>query len=492
MRSPASAGPTRHLSPTDATILIAGYGLAVLAVAAMVLLDPTQADAWFGLLLVTAVVFLPVLVSCARREFDTLEPIFIVSASYWLYFVYAPAVDLLRGDEYFFGMLIPPGLLSASIHASIGIGAMLVGYYARIGTSIAARLPASPTASRGVVGFATLLGIVAVLAFGSSFAISGLSWTHFLTLGQLGVTTGEQLERSAMDSPFLNYLVQSADWFTTAFVLLFAFARRGRGALLPLFLAGCAVYTTIGFRYKLVILLLAPVVFWYLSTGRRPGLRLLLLSAVGAMLLIGGVGSQRIKMRAGERVELEELTFTEASEAFNRDVDLYQPFMAILDAYPEEHDFLWGGSYAYLAVHPIPRALWPDKPQPPVWEIVRASFGSDAARVAGVAYPNIGEFYVNAGLLGIVVGMAAFGIFLRALYAYTLGSVANPWTRVIYAIALPFLIQVVSRGYFVAIAQYTAYLFGPIVFWMWVASLRQPVTPPRPVPLGLPPAERRA
>ncbi|SHE67742.1 oligosaccharide repeat unit polymerase [Desulfofundulus australicus DSM 11792] len=65
----------------------------------------------------------------------------------------------------------------------------------------------------------------------------------------------------------------------------------------------------------------------------------------------------------------------------------------------------WGETYLIGLTIPIPRFIWPDKPQSIVYEF-RDTFFSDWAQrgtIAGTAYSSILEAYVNFGTLGVPV-----------------------------------------------------------------------------------------
>jgi hypothetical protein len=81
----------------------------------------------------------------------------------------------------------------------------------------------------------------------------------------------------------------------------------------------------------------------------------------------------------------------------------------------------------------------------------------------GLAYPNLGEFYVNFGLVGEIGGMFLFGYLLRRAWMFLQRNPHDPWALIIYSMTLPFLVQVVSRGYFVQIAQEFVFIFGPVL-----------------------------
>jgi oligosaccharide repeat unit polymerase len=313
--------------------------------------------------------------------------------------------------------------------------------------------------------------MVALVLFGVYIKMSGLSWLRLLSLGQVHSALSPADSALGSENAFQNYLYSTVDWLTVAFMLLYAFSRRGRLWLLPIFVCLLLIYTTIGFRYRVVILVMAPALYWYLGRRRRPGVAAMAAAALCGIAMIGVIGNTRRAFRTGTQVDAEKLSVASAGESFTRSLNIYQPYLAMTDAFPNRHRFLWGSSFVYLLVQPIPRQLWHDKPEAPV-RMINRTILNDVAAKSGVAYPNVGEFYVNFGVLGIAVGMWLFGISLRVLYEYLRKHEENDWGRVVYALALPFLVQVISRGYFVQIVQEACFLFGPLYAGMWLTRQR--------------------
>lgn len=427
---------------------------------------------WFSLFCVSLLLMVPIYRACIQRRFDPLEPIFLVLTAYFLYFIYSPARDFLDGQEYFFGVHVPGLVPRGSLYLCVGLIALYVGYYAKLGERLARVSPTPTSASRGALAYAVILAGTAILLFGSWVQVSGTSWMRLLTLGQFGPTPDPESGANAFSGTLDHYLFGSLDWFTGAFMIAFAFTKKSRWRLLPFFLLIFALYSTIGLRFRILILVLAPIVYYYLGTGRRPRLSQLVLAAAVAVLLIGGIGSVRNKLRTAAVVTVDELSVSQAQQSFVRDLSIYQPYLALLNAMPAQHDFVYGASFAYLVVHPIPRRLWSGKPEAPVLGIIRNAFGGNAAVQAGVAYPNIGEYYANFGLIGIIGGMMLFGLVMRWLWEFALLHRANPWIRCVYGIALPLLVVAVSRGYFVQIFQSAVFFIGPVLGGMWVARRR--------------------
>lgn len=428
-------------------------------------------DQWAALFVISLLLLVPVLYAVLVGRFDPLEPIYIVNAAYLLYFVYAPAEDLLEGREYFFGIHVSPLLIQGMVVLGAGLVAMLVGYYLRAGRDLAGRTPRPTTAYEGATTYAVILAAIAVFAFGSWVQLSGMTWLRLMTFGQLGGGADPGVMANA-DDALANYMFGTLDWFTGAFMIVFAFMPRHRRLLLPAFLAVFVIYSTIGFRFRVLIIALAPIVYYYLAHRRRPSVTTLLAGAVVAALVIGGIGSIRTKVRSAAAVSLDELSLARAEQSFSHDLDIYQPFLTLVENMPDPEGFVLGRSFSYIIYHPIPRRIWEGKPEPPVHVIIRRAFGGNEALEAGVAYPNVGEYYANFGVGGVIAGMLLFGIFLRWLWEYTRLHVGNPWVRCIYGIALPFLVVAVSRGYLVFTIQSAAFFVGPVLMGMWVTSRR--------------------
>ena len=427
---------------------------------------------WESLFVTTLVLLIPLFVSSLAKRSEPFEPIYLVSVAYLLYFVYAPANDVLRGRLQYFGKnmsdLLPRGLL----YAALGVLSMMLGYYAYrpMARLLARHLPVPAPARRRPTIYGRGLMAMAIVCFGAYVAASRMSLAQFLTLGQFGAPA-DASTLSAGDSPFRNYLASAVECFVPAFMILYAFSIVKRKWLAAGFVIILLIYATLGFRYRIMVFVLAPIVFRYLKLGRRPTAAALATAGVAAVLVIGGVGMLRTSFRSGAQIEREDLSIGRAQDTFTSSLAIYQPFLAMVDAIPANHDYFGWRPFTYVFLQPIPRAIWPDKPDAPVRDIVGAVFNGDAVQ-AGIAYPNIGEYYASFGVPGVIVGMLCFGLAMRTLYEYLLRYPDNDWIRLLYAITLPFLVQVVSRGYFVQIVQEAAFLVGPVFLGMWLVRRR--------------------
>jgi hypothetical protein len=102
-----------------------------------------------------------------------------------------------------------------------------------------------------------------------------------------------------------------------------------------------------------------------------------------------------------------------------------------IDKFPSEHPYFYGASYYRIFFTPIPRSLWPDKPQPTQREFAAVLSPKNAA--AGVTIPAgiVGDFYVNFGSWGVlgmlVVGFAFGQEKYRSLTALMVMATSGAW-----------------------------------------------------------------
>lgn len=85
---------------------------------------------------------------------------------------------------------------------------------------------------------------------------------------------------------------------------------------------------------------------------------------------------------------------------------------------PEYIDYQRGATFYSLLIGWIPRVIWPNKPILSLGSLMHnVIIGSRTTSNVGLT--NIGEFYLNFGMFGVVVGMFIIGIFMRVVYLYT-------------------------------------------------------------------------
>jgi hypothetical protein len=431
-------------------------------------------DALVLLLVLSAlvvVVTLPMLIKGLRGSLTIFEPITVLTVGFLLYFVVGPVVSLLTEQTAYLGRdfrsLYPLGFIGVAASAAV----MWLGYALplgpRIGKWVAIRLSLRGTpavahqeALMRHAGWAVVAG--GALGLFSSLLLGGSSVGTVLLPGVL--SSGKQsLEASSATTP--NYLYLMLEWFIPGYLLLLAGgALRRRWLGLVLAASVLIVYVSVGFRYRIVIFLVGIATVRYARKAVARPLLVLLIGGVAGLLFIGYVGAARNYYRSGGTAGSPVPGTSDVLDSSRGDTVIFETFAAVLEAVPQRVSYAGLAPIRGVFVQPIPRQIWPDKPGPVYLNKINEAIGTPAAFGSGPAVPNFGEYYLAFGWPGVVLGMLLFGAAARALWEFWRASKGDGFALVVFACSLPFLLQVVTRGYTAAIVQEWFFIVFPAVF----------------------------
>lgn len=486
--APAVTRPVAHrpLSPDAARALVVGADAArvrgvLLAVGALIALVVgvgvgTTAAHEHGMEVLLAggiavAALVPIVVRAWTGRFDPFEPLVTVAGVYVVYFVVGPLLRLLTGDTVIIGRDMRALYAPAFAAVLVGVGAMWLGYHVPLGGIVGRQLTrargserSSPAALRRLrrIGWGLTVAAMAALVLWSR--LEGQSLARFFLPGVIAPA-----EKTGGGTN-LAYLFLAIEWFIPAFLILSVSGGfRARPVQWAYFAFVSIAYTSLGFRYRLVILWAATFILAYLRRGRRPLASTLLVGGGAFLLFAGWLGIARAVFKSSARHATAAPTFVEVARNSLSDTEVFETFGAVLDAVPGRVEFAGADPYVYVFVQPIPRALWPGKPLPTFLEKIGHAIGTRAAGSAGAAVPHFGEYYLAFGWPGLVLGMAAFGAAVRALWAWYLADARNAWRQVVFAVSNGFLVQVIIRGYSPQIVQEWFFIIGPAVLGMWLA-----------------------
>jgi hypothetical protein len=178
-----------------------------------------------------------------------------------------------------------------------------------------------------------------------------------------------------------------------------------------------------GSRIFLLPLIGGTFAFVYLHRRARPSVALVAGLAVLALFASFAAGVLRNpERRPDARDELTralERPTTILEPIFRgNDAEMAAVLAGALTAIPERLDFRHGGAVVgNLVTRPIPRQLWPGKPEPP-GETVVSTVWPHLDGVFHPAFTPLLNFYWDFGVPGVLVGMAFFGLACRTLYAW--------------------------------------------------------------------------
>jgi len=93
---------------------------------------------------------------------------------------------------------------------------------------------------------------------------------------------------------------------------------------------------------------------------------------------------------------------------------------------PERVPFQGGWTILNVPLSFIPRILWPGKPNIAIGQWITDNYGAGPEIASNTGSSWIGEFYLNFGLPGVVVGMIVTGAYFRFMHEVFFKTVSTP------------------------------------------------------------------
>ncbi len=407
-----------------------------------------------------------VILAAVRHGLYLLEPFSFAAVWYIAIFIYRPIVDLNQGRMMGNGVYVLPGGVKATILFTLGFFCFYLGYYCRPmkrtkpwanhreETLPEEHLKADErpiSTNWALIGWAIsyVFCLIALTSGGSSLryifslASSGEKVVDennvaLLFLSNFGIT---------MVTCWLMIIVRPGKWVTkiaiTVLSLIYLIMRNG--------------------RWLLLIFALSPVVYHYVKRRRRPSLPLIFGGGLALLFVFAWMQFNRGILHSGGRMlSWGQVGFSMDTllSPFDSDLSTYKVFYSMVTRFPSNYPYMMGQTFAYTVVMFVPRILWRTKPEHPIRDLIENSM-NNLARRSGSAVANIGEYYGNFGILGVVILMFLFGYILSKMKS--LYREPSEDRLVAYAILFPLLFQWVARGNFCGNFYLTIFAMLPFI-----------------------------
>lgn len=376
------------------------------------------------------------------------EPFTIIFLVTVLIYLVAPVLQFAAGSTSRYGVDVVRYCVPASCLVMLGSFMFFLGYEfplnltnrkKRIGSMGFCEIP--EFVAPKLVRWCTWIWVVAYILNFYYYLRKGFDAVYILT----GGLSGAELNDFASEDS-LAFLAYSKFLLLGSWIVIYACGKNRPVkavfyvmTLLSMFLGGG--------RATLFIGLLAPVVLYFARNGKSPRGSSVVLAGVALVGLFAFMQVARVGLRTGSGVDVSGMGIDEFLNPFYAEIDDFKSFYAVLGAVPSRHDFLYGSQMIlYSLVLLVPRAIFPAKPSPAVHELVAVSLGNQAV-MNGNAYPNIGEYYVEFGVIGVVLFMWLFGVIGRQLKNCYLLSEGKSTAMMAYSVVYPALFSFVIRGY---------------------------------------------
>ncbi len=395
-----------------------------------------------------------VVLAIARHRLYIFEPFSIIALLYISIFLLRPIQDLYNHQVVFAGVdLVNVGPKATSIF-TMGFICFYLGYYAKKKRKTfkdETLLNDNPQS----VGILVIMWFVFFAFCIISMLSQGISMSYIFSIGQQGDKISNE------NSTVLLFL---SNFATSMLVVWMMIMVRSKSKVLKLSLSLLTLMYLVvrNARWLVLIMVLAPIVYYYTKRKKSPNALWTAILGVIALVVFAWMQMNRYNISVGREMKWFSggLTLDVLVSPLDSDLTTYTTFYGMVKNYPSIYPYMLGQTFIYVFVLLIPRAVWPMKPDNPVREMVENSLGS-VARTQGRAVPNIGEFYANFGLSGVSVLMFLFGYIsskLKNLY-----EMPSENRLIIYSVLYPLMFQWVARGNFSGNCYYTIFAFIPLL-----------------------------
>lgn len=419
------------------------------------------------------------------------KPTVILAVVLAYYALIGPLIALSSGEWFDRGVDRRPDMIFGWAGAAVFYASTLIGFYwlpARQGRRRllvgSAAQPAllyrygTRLCQLGLALFSVVAGVSVVVALLNPFAAARL----------LGGGGANLFGAGGISSYFLLAL----NFLIPGIALLFASWVTSRRHLPQLLLwsgAATGLFLSLGFRFRLVLMLVPLLLIWYLVQQRRP--RLVIAAALGAGLIFmaGYVELTRSYGRGLDTTAVAELSNEEIFAKGFGEAHVFLTTGAMIAATPAVNPHVGLQPLISVLQFPIPRAFFPEKDTFGYLNRSIQNLFRSPTLGTGAAILCYGEWFLMAGWPSLIGMSLAFGWLLRSLWNWLLFRRHEALAVTCYSVAASFLYLVVSRGYLAQVVAAAAFILLPL-FWIYRRSSRpiQLRAAPAPAPANLPTA----
>lgn len=429
------------------------------AIEAVTAASTLEAESFAALTLQGLYFSLAILLRHMRRPVSLFEPYTMVTLVYVLVYHVAPVFQFSAGNTVRYGVDAMPQTVEAVALVIVGhfFFTLAYGFVGRKKTEgVLPSMYREPMNKRRLAKIAYIVFAVCYVLVVYYQIGRGFSLAYIMSGGLAGEQSGTIGESSLM---FLSYFRYAC---VGAWAVAFAYGQN-RAAKVITFVMLLAIVFFSGTRAAILVPILAPIVIHHIQKGKAPSLASLGIAAGLLVLLFAVMQVARGGVAAGSGFDIGASTLDDLFSPFFAEIDDFKVFYSILGVVPERHGFLYGSQMIlYSLVLLIPRAVWPGKPTPQVYDIVNATYGNQAV-LNGVAYPNLGEYYVEFGVIGVIVCMFVLGLLCRYARNLYIERQGLSLSLVLYSLIYGSLFQIVIRGYMPQNFTMMMFLLAPVI-----------------------------
>lgn len=394
------------------------------------------------------------LMTILKKEYYIFEPYTIVSLLYMAIMIYRPCVDILNENYYRFGIYVMNGCSKTTVIFTISFVVFSLAYNFRISKNKSKEEVKKIGERKGTkltdfsICYTQKVKIFCLILF-SIGLISAL--VYYKTAGYNPILFLKNLNQETnlyiYDSNY-KFLSKMAYLMIIPWIFICKFDRNILLKIITTFI----MYTILligGARYIIIIAIIAYVVLPYIVERKSFSFKKALVLFSVLLVFCDIIAYTRVGTRTGRAIEFDRIgNFVEITDVFDSDLTIYQPLYCVVEKVPHLVPYQKGkGLIIYSLVSFLPKFIFPWKSNYDNMANIIGIVMNETSKKAGLAMPNIGEFYLEFGIGGCIICMYIFGKVCSLLKKLYLNNKYGINELVLYSVLFPFLMQIVCRGY---------------------------------------------
>lgn len=399
-------------------------------------------------------------------KFDLFSPITVFSVLYIAMFFFMPMYDICIGELLWFGQDLFACGIKASTIAFAGYMSFLLFFTVRVShkhSQMNRIIERNTLQIEGkwlvqviVAGYMIcLLANIYYMIFSN-----GNSLLYILTLGMLGTAGQHSIGENIGAISMLSYSLPS-------FTLLYVEYGNNKILKIAFFALMFVLQVARGFRFFIIQIIIMFGTYYFLRKKKTPRIKDFVILGICLMIPIILMTLFRDSIRSGQGMNLSIVNGESIAEALDaaifENLRIYKTYYGLIKSVPQMTNYLYGRQMVvYTAVMLIPRAIWHSKPGNPGTEAQLLSLGQ-AAVDSGSAYPGLGEYYYDSGIIGVIIWSAIFGLWLSKMQRRYRFSAESSVDLMVYSTTLGLILQLVIRGY--TPSNFWMFIFCMIPYW---------------------------
>ena len=399
---------------------------------------------YYTLCINLAVIWLIWVLKTSVRRIDFFEPIVLLTAIHLLLFEITPIICIFNNDMLWFGQNLWDGCVKATWVSTAGYIAIVLAYFRHDRHVKILKNHDNICFFHNGHNCLLLNYVLWTIGFisGAILIVSqGANIFFLLALGLRGAVGNVETSSS------LEFLAVISYMMIPSYLYIFQLSK-SKIIKLILFYLMLACFIVRGFRFILVAVIISPLVCHYICKNKRPKFLQIVLICSVLIIMIGFIGATRDGIRAGAGVSKSAISVITGEYLFDiiiENFSIFKTYYGIILNIPNLMPFTHGQLiFLYTAIMFIPRFIWASKPYP-ISRSVNAVAVSDYASRAGTAYPYIGEYYHEFGIIGVLIFCYILGMLCKKLRHLLYSK--NIHSIIAFATIYPLLMQIMIRGY---------------------------------------------